>query len=113
MPIQWVWYGKLKDEKFQPWLEWWRNEDNMKRVKETATEGMKFMGLYVTINSTVEHDYELWWELENWAVLDRERDNEESAELMKDLFKEHGWVWEWNRTKVFRTVHDVKSPIFD
>lgn len=111
--IQYVWYGEIKEGKMEAWIKWWRNEENMRRYKEALTEGMTLKGIYLGINGTVSYDYEMWFEVDNWGVLDKDRENPKTAALFKEFFEEHGFVDKWARTRAFRTVHDVKSPILD
>ena len=77
------------------------------------TEGMTLTGVYVVINSTAKHDYELWYEIDNWQVLDKDRENTQNSALFREFFEEHGDTDEWTRTKALRTVHDVRSALFD
>ncbi len=113
MTIQYVWYGKLKEDKQTEWIKFWRNEENIRRLNEVMTEGMRFKGVYVVINGTASHDYEIWYELDNWAVLDKDRENPRSTELFKEFFEKFGYTDEWSQTKALRTVHDVKSALGD
>ncbi len=113
MTIQYVWYGEFNEGKSEAWIKYWRDEENVRKWREAATEGMTLKGIYVAINGTASYDWELRFELENWAVLDKDRDNQRTATLFREFVEEHGYTQKWARTRVFRTVHDVKSPLFD
>ncbi|MHA2097720.1 MAG: hypothetical protein ACW99A_03460 [Candidatus Kariarchaeaceae archaeon] len=113
MTIQYVYYGEIKEDKMEAWIKWWRNEENVRKFKETMTEGMTLKGIYVAISGTASYDYEMWVELDNWGVLDKDRENQRQAALFREFIQEHGIVDKWQRTRAFRTVHDVKSPIMD
>jgi hypothetical protein len=113
MTIQYVWYGEIKEGKMEAWIKWWRNEENVRKYKEALTEGMTLKGIYIGINGTVPYDYEMWFEIDDWGVLDKDRENEKMAALFREFVAEHGMVDKWGRTRMFRTVHDVKSPMWD
>ncbi|MHA2403394.1 MAG: hypothetical protein ACXADH_10425 [Candidatus Kariarchaeaceae archaeon] len=114
MPIQYVWYGKYKEDKAMDSINWWRNEENIKRYKELLTEGMKFIGMFITIEGTADHDWELWLELDNWGVLDKNRGNKELNQFMKEsFFDKFGFANDWMKTKAFRTATDVRHAFLD
>ncbi|MFX1284583.1 MAG: hypothetical protein ACFFB5_13060 [Promethearchaeota archaeon] len=106
-----VWYGKFKELKDAAWIKWMRK--NKKRIEEVLIPGMKFIGVYIIINATADHDFEMWYEIDNWAVLDRERDNKKAEELNLEMFAEIGMPFEWMHTKFLRTLDDVKFMDFE
>jgi len=106
-------YGELKENKSHDYIKWWRDEENVKKFKESLTEGMKFLNIYFTINQTAKHDYEIWYEVDNWAVLDKARNNKKMTALNRGVYEKMGMPIKWSLMKVFRSATDVKNPLFD
>ena len=44
--------------------EWWGKKENIDRVKNSLTEGMRFVGIYFVILQTDDHDVEIWYEMD-------------------------------------------------
>ncbi|MHA2224629.1 MAG: hypothetical protein ACXAC8_05465 [Candidatus Hodarchaeales archaeon] len=105
--MYWVWYGKFKESKDIDHMKWFQK--NRSRLEESLTNGMRLIDYYMVINSTADHDYEMWFEIDNWAVLDRDRDNQKMVELNQEMFKEMGMPFEWIRSKALRTISDTKD----
>ena len=105
--MYWVWYGKLKNLEDIEYMKWFQK--NRSRIEEVLVDGMKLVDFYVVINSTAEHDFEVLYEIDNWEVLDRDRDNTKMVELNKEMFKEMGIPFDWIRTKALRTISDTKD----
>lgn len=105
--MYWVWYGKFKELKDIEYMKWFQK--NRSRIEEVLVDGMKLIDFYVVINGTAEHDFEVWYEIDNWEVLDRERDNPKEVELNQEMFKEMGIFFDWVRTKALRTISDTKD----
>ena len=103
-----VQYGTLKEGKIIDFAKFWRNKENVDRLKSALTDGMKFLGVYFTILNFEDYDFEVWYEIDNWEVLDRDRENQKMKELNQELFKKYGYAFESVRTKVLRSVEDVK-----
>ncbi|MHA2053616.1 MAG: hypothetical protein ACXAB2_12610 [Candidatus Hodarchaeales archaeon] len=106
--MYWVSYGEFKQLKNIDYLKWFQK--NRTRIEESLVDGMKLIDFYVVINSTADHDFEMWFEIDNWAVLDRERDNPKAVKLNQEMFEEMGIPIKWMRTKALRTISDTKDP---
>ena len=87
--------------------EWWGKKENIDRVKNSLTEGMRFVGIYFVILQTDDHDVEIWYEMDNWEVLDRDRFNKKFDEINSELYEKLGNYYVWRRVKVLRTPDDV------
>lgn len=107
-----AWYGKIKEGKVSDYAKFWRNKENVEQLKNSLTDGMKLIGVYFTILDTTDYDVEVWYEIDNWEVLDRDRENSKMREFNKQIYEKYGNVLEWSRSKVFRSAVDVKF-IFD
>ena len=112
--MYWVTCGKFKNYKMsQGFMAWFRNEENMAKYKASLTEGMKLVDIYFPILDTADHEVEIWFEMENWAVLDKDRENDKMKAVLTEMVQELGIdIFEWSRSKALRTLHDVQS-VFD
>ena len=78
-----VYYGKFKGfMESKKFIDWFLNEENMRNYKAAFTEGMKLVDIYFPILGTADHDVEMWMEVDNWAVLDKDRDNLKMKEVL-------------------------------
>ena len=89
------------------------NEDTIRKLKETLPTGVKFLGAYLVVASTADHDYEVWYEIDNWAALDNwrkelETPNSKASKFSEEAAKELGAVFVWPRSKVLREAGKVK-----
>jgi hypothetical protein len=100
-----IWYGTFKDLKAPAWIKWMRQ--NRSKIDDAQVSGSKYIETYLTINGTADHDFEMWFEIDNWEVLDRDRGNQKVVEINKEIFKEMGLTFDWTRTRFLRTVDDV------
>ncbi len=103
--------GSFKEGKAKVFQDWWTKEENIKKLKDSLPNGVKHIGTYVVVVSSADHDFEQWWELDNWASLDawkKEVDNPNSNyhKTMKELKKELRGVVEFGRTKFLRPVKE-------
>ena len=99
--------AKFKEGKAKAWTDWWANDENVAKLQEALVPGEKFIGAYVVINNTADHDVEVWYEIDNWAVMDAARGNKKVQPLLNEFFKKNGFVLEDSKTKFLRTVKDV------
>lgn len=106
-------YGEFKEEKGPEFINWWRDEANVKKFKENMTPGMKLVDVFFTINQTAKHDFEIWYEVDNWGVLDKDRENKKMQNFQKELYEKYGNFFQWALMKVLRTATDVKHPRLD
>ena len=102
-----AWYGKIVPSKIGGFAEWWMNKENLGRVRNSMTEGMRFVGIYFVILQTDSHDVEMWYEMDNWEVLDRDRFNKKFDEINNELYEKLGNFYEWRRMKVMRSPEDT------
>ncbi len=109
--MYWVTYGKFRSYiDNQGFIAWFRNEGNMAKYKAALTDGMKLVEIYFPILNTAEHEVEIWFKIDNWAVLDKDRENEKIRAVLTEMIRELGVdMFEWIRTKALRTLHDVQS----
>jgi len=112
--MYWVTCSKFKSYKdSQSFIAWFRNEENMAKYKAALTEGMKLVEIYFPILETADHDVETWFEIDNWAVMDKDRVNNKMKSLITELVQEIGIdIFEWSKSKALRTLHDVQF-VFD
>jgi hypothetical protein len=101
--------GKLKDFKATPFTKWFAKEENIQRIKKALPKGVKFIDAYVVIWNSAEHDYEIWFELDNWAALDNWRDHDEWWDFYAQKIEEIGvYDEEKPKNRFLRTMTDVK-----
>lgn len=75
-----------------------------------AETGMKFMNTYWTVLGFGEFDCEDWWEIPNWATIDKVRE----SRAVEKLFMR---TWELNfsdssrnpRQRILRTTKDIRT----
>lgn len=65
-----VYTGRLKEFKAVPFRNWFIKEENIQKLKDALPEGVRYLNAYLVILGTAEHDYEVWYEIDNWAALD-------------------------------------------
>ena len=102
-----VGYGRFKELKGKIWSDWLSNEENVKKFQNALPKGARFVGAYMIV-AGAEHDYEIWYEIDNWGVLDTWRDHEPWGKLVEELAKESGFLWKWGNVKFLRAVNNMK-----
>jgi len=105
--------GRFKEGKAKRWQDWWTNEENVKAYKEVFPEGVKFLGAYLTILGSADHNYEMWFEIDKWETMDRWRSAAQDpgskySQYIQRLVNELGIVADWTRGKFLRPVGEVK-----
>lgn len=81
-----------------PFRNWFLKEENIQRLKNALPEGMRYINTYVVILNTAEHDYEVWFELDNWAIL--------------DVMRNHDPWWEFYEAKIKEIgIYDKEKPV--
>ena len=108
--MYWVWYGKLKQLEDIEYMKWFQK--NRSRFEENLTDGIRLIDFYLVINSTADHDFEFWYEIDNWAVLDNwrkqaEDPNSKYAKFIQAMINETGVLIEQVRSKFLRPAGQV------
>ncbi|MFW9771322.1 MAG: hypothetical protein ACFFEO_04030 [Candidatus Thorarchaeota archaeon] len=65
-----VYTGRFKEFKALAFRNWFIKEENIQKLKDTLPEGVRYLNAYYVILGPAEHQYEVWYELDNWAALD-------------------------------------------
>ena len=100
--------GKFKEFKATAFRDWFLKEENIERLKKALPEGMRYVDTYVVILNSAEHDYEVWFELDNWAALDTMRNHDPWWDFYDQKIKEIGVFDETRPTNLFlRRIKDV------
>ena len=63
-------FGRFKELKAKLFVDWFTNENNLKKFKEALPDGVRFKGAFLVSFGHADHDYEIWYEVDNYAVLD-------------------------------------------
>ncbi|MHA1916342.1 MAG: hypothetical protein ACW986_14465 [Promethearchaeota archaeon] len=105
--------GRFKEGKAKPWQLWFANEENVKKYQEIFPEGVKFLGAYLTILGSADHDHETWFEIDKWETLDRWRElaqdpSSNYSKFIQEFVNELGIVNEWTNGKFLRPAGQVK-----
>ena len=100
-------YGRFKEFKANLWQDWFNKEGNIQKLKEALPDGAKYLGAYMVVNGTADYDFEVWYELDNWAVIDVWRDHAKWHEFYEEKVKDIGVFDKWTRSRFLRTIHDV------
>ena len=100
--------GKFKELMATPFRNWFLKEENIQRLKNALPEGMRYIDTYVTIMNTGEYDYEIWFELDKWEVIDELRNHDPWWEFYEQKMKEIG-LFDRQRpdNKFLRKISDV------
>ena len=100
---------RLKEFKAIPFRNWFLKEGNIQRLKNALPEGVRYLNAYIVILGTAEHDYEVWYELDNWAVLDAWKNHTKWDDFYDEKVKEIGVFDEGTpKIKFLRAMQDVK-----
>jgi len=108
MPIYWVASYDVKADKqgdYQKWL----NSAEAKSLFELFEKetGARYLNTYVPILGFGDYSCEDWFEVPNWAAIDKFRESRAFDDFVKktwDLIDQT----RANKTRVMRTVRDVK-----
>ncbi|MCG3220771.1 MAG: hypothetical protein H7641_05265 [Candidatus Heimdallarchaeota archaeon] len=82
--------GKFKEFKATSFRDWFLKEENIQRLRNALPEGIRYIKTYVGIMNTAEYDYEIWFELDNWAALDTFRNHDPWWDFYEEKMKEIG-----------------------
>ncbi|MHA1952831.1 MAG: hypothetical protein ACXAAM_01935 [Candidatus Heimdallarchaeaceae archaeon] len=101
--------GKFKEFKALPFTNWFAKEENIQRLKSALPEGVRYIDAYAVIWNSAEHDYEIWFELDNWAALDTWRVHDKWWDFYEQKIEEIG-VYDKTKpvNKFLRGMTDVK-----
>ncbi|MHA2172472.1 MAG: hypothetical protein ACXAB7_21590 [Candidatus Kariarchaeaceae archaeon] len=101
-------YGRFKELKAKVFVDWFLNEENVNKLKATIPEGAKFMGAFLVTSGHADHDYEIWYEIENYAVLDNwSNENPKIKAFGEEIARTLGVLFKWGRTRFLKPVTDV------
>ncbi len=100
--------GKFKELMATHFRNWFLKEENIQRFRDALPEGMRYIDTYVTIMNTGDYDYEVWFELDNWKVIDDLRDHDPWWDFYEAKMKEIG-LFDLTRpdNKFLRSINDV------
>ena len=88
--IKMVVSGKFKELMATHFRNWFLKEENIQKLRNALPEGMRYIDTYVNIMNTGEYDYDVWYELDNWEVLDELRNHDPWWEFYDEKIKEIG-----------------------
>ena len=100
--------GKFKELMASNFRNWFLKEENIQKLRNALPEGMRYIDTYVNIMNTGEYDYDVWYELDNWEVLDELRNHDPWWEFYDEKIKEIG-IFDKTRpvNKFLRKIQDV------
>ena len=104
--------GRFKELKAKTWQDWFTNEENIKKFQDALPEGVKYLGAHLVVIRSADHDFEQWFEIDNWAVLDNwrkqaEDPNSKYAKFIQAMINETGVLIEQVRSKFLRPAGQV------
>jgi hypothetical protein len=104
--------GRFKEYKAKPFQNWWTNEENLQKFQDSLPKGVKHIGTYIVVAATADHDFEQWFEIDNWTALDAwkndvDNPNSKYHKIVEELNKELGVVSEWRRSKFLRLAKET------
>jgi hypothetical protein len=107
--MYWVSSYFLKENKAPDLQRWLLSDEGKKMMADVENEtGMHYMGSFWPILGFGEYDVEDWWELPNWATLDKIRNADSMVRLYQRFFELD--VLDLTRTgsnRMMRSTEDV------
>ena len=103
--IEW---GKLKERKAKDFSEAFGDKGFVEEFNKMATPiGMKYVGgFFASIGA--DHDVEMWYEIENYGVLDKTRNtNAELKALREKWLGKYGNIFEWSKSKILIPISEA------
>lgn len=102
-------FGKLKPLKAKVFADWFNNEENVKNLKESLPDGAKFIGAFFVGLGHAKHDFEIVYEIDNYAVIDNWTNaNPKVKKFGEEFAKTIGIIAEWVNSKVLKAVGEVE-----
>jgi len=101
----------IKAEKFAEYQKWLLSDDAKDLIKRMEKEmGIKYINTYFPILGFGDDAIEDWYEIPNWATLDKTRTSKTNQE-----YSDKTWEFMDNTrfasSVVYRTTSDVQTPV--
>lgn len=107
----WVTSFFLKENKASDYQQWLLSAEARTLIANVEAEiGMKYVNTYWTVMGFGEFDCEEWWEIPNWAAIDKLRESKAA-----DKFFLRSWELGFAdnsrsfQQRVLRTTRDIKT----
>lgn len=86
MPVYWVASYNVKEGKGEQWIKWLSSDGAKELFKRIEAEtGFKHINDYSIAYGGTQFDWEVWYELPNYAALDKIRDSKSWDEQVKTV----------------------------
>ena len=101
-------YGKFRPLRAKGFVDWFNNKDNVKKLQDSLPDGARFVGAFLTTLGHADHDYEIWYEIENYGVIDNwNNKNPKVKAFAEEIAKNFGLIAEWANVRTLKPVSDV------
>ncbi len=107
MPIYWAANYNVRTGRGNDWINWLKSEEaknHFKRIEEEI--GWKYVGDFTISYGGGPFDFEQWFELPNYAALDKVRDSKAWDEFYKAVFPLVDV--QGAKTKLYRSLTEVR-----
>lgn len=102
-------YGKFKMGRRFEFINWFRNEDNVRNFKESLPEGVEFRNIYF-VDRGADHDFEIVYEISGYAVLDKwNMHNEKLKAQMQRFMLDLGFYAESFNEKFLKSLEEIDT----
>lgn len=100
----------LREDKGTELQKWLQSDEFKQMVADNEKEtGMRYTGTSWTIMGFGDFDCEDWWEVPNWAALDKQRESKAAQKLWRRWLElDFVDLSRPTRTRMVRTTTDVK-----
>lgn len=107
--MYYIGYGKFRPLKAKGFVDWFNNKDNVKKLQASIPDGARFVGAFLTTIGHADHDYEIWYEIDNYGVLDNwTNKNPKVKSFGEEIAREFGLIAKWAHTRILKPVSDVE-----
>ena len=108
----WVTSHNLKSGQESAYQQWLLSPEYKALIADVEQElGVKYLGAYWTVLGFRDFDCEEWWEVPNWAAVDKVRESQALKKLNMRTW-EQGFFDETRRVgqpRVLRTTEEMKT----
>ncbi|MHA2101351.1 MAG: hypothetical protein ACW99A_22060 [Candidatus Kariarchaeaceae archaeon] len=102
-------YGKFKVGRGFDFYNWFRNEDNLRKFKESLPEGVEFKNIYF-VDRGADHHFEIVYKISGYAVLDKwNMHNEKFKAQMQQFMLDIGFYTESFNEKFLKTIDEFDA----
>ena len=102
-------FGRFKELKMKVFADWFMNEENVRKLQEAIPDGARFKGAFLVDEGHADHEWEIWYEIDNYGVLDNWTydKNPKLKEFGEEIAKTLGVIYKWGRGKFLKPVSDI------